>query len=143
MIRHCQLSDAEEIHKLIEPYISDFTTGSVGAEKFSLESIKSIMSQSDVEYLVKVEKHKILGVIAYRSSHLIHFFVDRNYLGLGLGKLLWTHYLDKLRFKNIKSVTVNSSIRAIPIYKKIGFQQLSAELEFEGIKFVKMQNEIE
>lgn len=60
-----------------------------------------------------------------------------------MGKLLWTHYLDKLRFKNIKLLTVNSSIRAIPIYEKLGFQQLSAELEFEGIKFVKLLNEIQ
>lgn len=78
MIRPCQLNDAEQIHKLIEPYIPDFTTGPVGLEKFTLESIKLIMSNKEVEYLVKVENHKILGVIAYRSSHLIHFFVDQN-----------------------------------------------------------------
>ena len=85
----------------------------------------------------------MIGCISYKvPSHLVHFFVDESNNWNGVGKQLWIHLFSHLKhvYQQQKSfkVTVNSSLYAVPIYQKLGFNVVSEICEFNGIHFIKM-----
>lgn len=83
------------------------------------------------------EKEDVVGVIATRgNSHIALFFVDAAHHRRGIGRAL---------FQTVSSLcktdvmTVNSSPFAVEIYRKLGFEPISAEQCRDGIRFTPMK----
>jgi ribosomal protein S18 acetylase RimI-like enzyme len=143
MIRKATLEDLPSIKLIIQQYIQDFAITMEGEEKFNDSTLSHLMNQLDVHFYIYEYDSKIIGFITYtEAAHIVHFFVDQMYKGMSVGKQLWRYVLDLLcehysLEKEIK-ITVNSSVYAVPVYKKFGFEEKSDICEKEGIRFVKM-----
>ena len=87
------------------------------------------------------EDEKLIGIMATRNEgkHIALFFVDGNFHRKGIGRSLWNTVLEN---NTCKEITVNSSIYALEIYKKLGFVQMDDVCESDGIKFVPMKYEV-
>ena len=84
------------------------------------------------------EGKELLGIIATRNegSHIALFFVDGAHQGKGIGRKLWNTVLAE---NTSKTVTVHSSLFAIPIYNKLGFVQTDDVQDEGGIQYVPME----
>lgn len=80
---------------------------------------------------------EMLGLIATRSqrSHLTLFFVEQHYLGMGIGRKLFSHLLSLCPGPVL---TVNSSPYAVPVYEKLGFLPQGPEELKDGIRSTPM-----
>ena len=102
------------------------------------------IAQEGYLFLVAAIKDEIIGVISIRirdhRDHITLLFVDAKYHQRGIARELLRRALE-IRLScdpAIGQITVNSSPYAVPIYKKLGFQQLSPEQVENGIRFVPM-----
>lgn len=84
------------------------------------------------------EGKELVGIIATRNegTHVALFFVKGMYHGKGIGRSLWNAVLTD----NIsESITVHSSLFAVPIYEKLGFVQTDEMKQDGGIQYVPMK----
>ncbi|EPH6071835.1 GNAT family N-acetyltransferase [Vibrio alginolyticus] len=80
--------------------------------------------------------NEVVGFGAIRDKEYItHLFVDVNYQGNGLGKLLLKHMLA---LSNGRKVRLRASVNATKFYKLQGFVATDTETEVSGIRFVPM-----
>lgn len=81
---------------------------------------------------------ELVGLIASRNegSHVALFFVDGEYHRQGIGRKLWETMLEN---SPADIITVNSSIYACEVYKKLGFNQTGEETKDGGIIYVPME----
>ena len=79
----------------------------------------------------------LIGILASRNegSHIALFFVDGAYHGQGIGRSLWNAFLSD---SDQNEITVNSSLYAVGIYKKLGFIKTDEPQEDSGIRFIPM-----
>lgn len=84
---------------------------------------------------------ELIGIIATRNegSHLALFFVKGSYQGKGIGRMLWNTVLEDTASD---TVTVLSSLYAVPIYKRLGFASTGGIQEDDGIKYIPMENRL-
>ena len=86
---------------------------------------------------------RMVGIIGVRNTnHISLLFVDRDYHRNGIASSLIDRYVRDAKKKGITYVTVNSSPYAVDFYHKIGFVNITDEVEKEGIKFTPMRLEI-
>lgn len=84
------------------------------------------------------ENKELTGIIATRNegSHIALFFVKGIHHGKGIGRKLWNAVLEE----NISdTITVHSSLYAVPIYEKLGFVKTYGVQEADGIQYVPME----
>ena len=94
-------------------------------------------------YTVAEDDGDILGFIGIRDrSHLFHLFVSKDHQGKGISRRLWNNALrvaseqsDALAF------TVNSSLNAVPVYRRFGFAETAPVVEKHGVAFLPMRRE--
>lgn len=81
---------------------------------------------------------ELIGIIATRNegSHVALFFVKGMYHGKGIGRALWNAVLEE---NTSYTVTVHSSLFAVPIYEKLGFVQTDDVQEDGGIQYIPMK----
>ena len=140
MIRIAESTDVKNIVDLIGSFVDDFLVDEKGREKFSSSVIQELVDDPKIHYLVYLENNQIIGVISCRElSHIVHFFVDKQYHGKGIGKQLWNHIEYLVESNKTRVITVNSSSYAENIYKKMGFETISDVIEQDGLRFIKMQ----
>lgn len=80
---------------------------------------------------------KLIGVIATRNrgEHIALFFVDGRYQRKGVGRRLFGECL----IGNANAlITVNSSVFAVDVYRKLGFVETGERMEDSGIIFTPM-----
>jgi len=78
----------------------------------------------------------IVGVIVLRrANHISLFFVDEDWHGKGVGRLLFHKAIQRIRKINpeIQSITVNSSPYGIGFYEKMGFRPSGPEQYMKGM----------
>ena len=80
----------------------------------------------------------LVGMIATRSegAHIALFFVEEAYHRRGIGRRL---FAAALRDAPGDAVTVNASPYAVPVYARLGFVALDAELVRDGIRYTPMR----
>lgn len=71
------------------------------------------------------------GVLGCRgTNHICLFFTHRDYMGKGVGKRLFSHFLSKT--DPTLPITVNASDYGIPIYERLGFEVVGERYEDHG-----------
>lgn len=146
-IREALLIDAENISTFIrgEAHYCTVNPSGDGAEHFfasiTPEAIASYITSPDFIYLLGFVGVELVGVVAIRDGkHLYHLFVASKFHRLGIGSILWSHAKTKaLEIGNTEGFTVNSSLFAVPVYERLGFQIHGARVEEKGIVFVPMK----
>lgn len=135
--------EKEELHQALELVWKVFQE--FEAPDYSKEGVDEFYkSIHDTEYLAMLRMYgafqgeKLLGVIASRSAgtHIALFFVDGRYHKQGIGRQLFQALLSD---NHTKTMTVNSSPYAIPVYHKFGFVDTDKEQEVRGVRFTPMQ----
>ena len=84
------------------------------------------------------EGKELLGMIATRNegAHLALFFVEGNHHRKGIGRKLFDAVLAE---NTSPTITVYSSLYAVPVYQKLGFVITGERQEDGGIQFVPME----
>lgn len=63
----------------------------------------------------------LCGVLGCKgTNHICLFFTHKDYMGKGVGKQLFNHFVSKS--DRTQPITVNASDYGIPIYQKLGFE---------------------
>ena len=80
-----------------------------------------------------------VGILATRSegSHVALFFVRKAYQSRGIGRALWNTALED---GCAESITVHSSLFAVPVYERLGFVCTGGTQVENGIRYVPMQH---
>lgn len=146
-VRPATAGDAAGISALILGVSRFFTLhpDGEGAEAFlanlSPDAIGRYLASPAFAYRVAEEDGALAGVVAIRdNTHLHHLFVASAHHGRGLARRLWDAAQNAaLAAGNSGEFTVNSSIYAIPVYERFGFQPTGPRVEQNGIAFVPMK----
>jgi ribosomal protein S18 acetylase RimI-like enzyme len=65
------------------------------------------------------------GVVSDKGeTELEYFYVSPDYIGKGLGKLLWTHLVGYCRENGIARISLVTSPQAVGFYTKLGAEQV-------------------
>lgn len=91
--------------------------------------------------MVAETEDRIIGMIDIKENcHICLFFVDSSHQRKGVGRNLLNRVLAHCRVQNseLSEIDVHSSLFAVSIYEKLGFQQLKPEQVKNGIRFVEM-----
>ncbi|MEO6798477.1 MAG: GNAT family N-acetyltransferase [Rhodanobacter sp.] len=69
------------------------------------------------------EDGRVVGVAAMRDdSHLFQYFVSTRMQRRGIARRLWLRVMrDAIRRAGTRHFTLNSSVMAIPVYRRLGF----------------------
>ena len=123
MIRRINYDD---VSKIVE--LENNTLGTTLGEKMLEMAVRSPMAY----YYVYIENNKLLGYISTSFDgdviEILNFCVDKNYQGKGIGKKLLAYVLSILYSKGAKSSILEvreSNIKAISLYKKMGYKEIS------------------
>lgn len=143
-IRPARLEDAPAISALIcdlLPYMTVAADGS-GAAAFvrtlRASAIAACLADSRYRYQLGWLDGQLAGVVAVRDgSHLFHLFVARALHGRGLGRQLWQ--AARLAAPDGTGFTVNSSVFALPMYQRFGFEALGPAIARDGIAYIPMR----
>jgi GNAT superfamily N-acetyltransferase len=140
-------ADADAVAELIASFRSELTddpSGS-GAEKFfdsvSVVAERSYLESARYRYIVAERDGETLGFIAIRDgSHVFHLFVARKHQRLGVARRLWDQVHQSLGGSvEQPQFTVNSSLRAVPVYRSFGFVETGPIISAHGISFLPMR----
>ncbi len=140
-------ADALIISQLITLFGRDFYVNpdGSGADLF-LQSVSesaelSYLSDSRYHYILALHGETLAGFIAMRDlSHLFHLFVHPSYQGQKLASKLWQRARQyAVTQGHTGNFTVNSSLKAVPIYERFGFLAKGEIVEMHGIAFLPMQ----
>jgi GNAT superfamily N-acetyltransferase len=145
-IRRATADDAVAISDLIRSVAHHFTLDprGRGAEAFlqtiEPEAIRSHITAANFSYFVASVERQMAGAVALRDHrHLYHLFVRREFQGRGLSRQLWQHVRElAVAAGNLQGFTVNSSVPAVPVYLRFGFEVAGPRVETKGIAFVPM-----
>ena len=140
-------ADAEGIASLIASFQCELTNdpSGAGAEKYlasvSVEAEREYLGSARYRYVVAYSGSQLAGFIAIRDgSHLFHLFVARSHQHQGIARRLWERALEKLCTPNSNgTLTVNSSLSAVPVYESFGFAPAGLLQSEHGISFLPMR----
>ncbi|MGZ8158256.1 MAG: GNAT family N-acetyltransferase [Methylobacter sp.] len=147
VIRDASPADAQNISALIHGEAHHCTVNPFGegAEYFfstiSPEAITGYIANPNFIYLVGFVGTELAGIAAIRDEkHLYHLFVAAKFQRSGVASSLWQHVKTRaLESGNTEGFTVNSTLFAIPIYERFGFQIQGECVEDKGIAFILMK----
>jgi len=146
-IRHAAPTDADDISRLIRSVAGFCTVNPTGegAELFfsstSAQAIGGYISNANFLYLLGLFDDKLAGVVAIRDGqHVFHLFVATAFQYQGIGTALALRAIElSLAASPLETFTVNSSLPAVPFYKRLGFQPQGPGIVDNGVAFVPMQ----
>ena len=142
-IRHALEADAPAISELIyassceccftpEQPCPDWYQASVQPAQ-----IRNLLRAAEMVCLVATFKKSLVCVLAISDhSHVKYFFTHPDYQKLGIGKQLWQFALNGGMLGN--TVTVRSSLFAVPVYERLGFKAVEPPKIFNGMHYQKM-----
>ena len=142
-IRKATTLDAKDIKELVSS-LSHYYLENKGdslpawfSNTLDISEFERRLSNTEYANYVYLYSGKIVGYISIKdNSHLYHLFVSEKHHGQGISKLLWEH---AIAHSSSKVYTLQSSIYAIPIYKKFGFVEVGGTVVKEGISFQPME----
>jgi len=140
-------SDAEAIANLIASFQTELTDhpDGLGAEHFlgsvSSQAERGYLESSRYSYIVAEHEDALIGFIALRdASHVFHLFVARQHQRKRVAQRLWQEAMAQaLKSSTSNQFTVNSSLRAVPVYRAFGFEPSGEVVSLDGISFLPMR----
>lgn len=146
-IRRMRRGEVVEVIELVRKVFLQFE-----APDYTVEGVEEFFRYANPEalltraanhlVLVCLVEERIAGMIEIRNhAHISLLFVGPAYQQRGLARRVLERAIaicrrDKPDFSGL---TVNSSPYAVPIYRKLGFQETSPECSLNGIRFIPMQ----
>ncbi|OJV54471.1 MAG: GNAT family N-acetyltransferase [Bacteroidetes bacterium 43-16] len=129
-IRKAGPDDLEAVYQMI----SALSNKTFDREDFSQVYTRNI-SSPDCFYCIAELEHKAIGFISLHIQQLLHhcgpvgeiqeFYIDPDYRGKGLGKLLMNEIKSYATAQGVKSLEVASNKRReenVAVYERLGFQ---------------------
>ena len=144
-IRHALVTDASGISKLIASTseICCFNEAApcpdwylISLQTQAIETL--IASERMVFLLAAMSDPRIAGVLAIEDKLSIKYFVDPEHQKMGIGKLLWQFAKNSGEFG--AKLKVRSSLFAVPVYERLGFECSGPPSSFNGLHFQSMAN---
>ncbi len=143
-IRHSLVTDASGISKLIasKSEICCFSEATpcpdlylISLQPQAIEAL--IASERMVFLLAAMSDQRIAGVLAIEDkSSIKYFFVHPEHQKMGIGKLLWQYASRNEEFG--VTLKVRSSLFAVPVYQRLGFESIGPSSSFNGLHFQSM-----
>ena len=142
-IRHALVTDASGISKLIAS-TSEICCFSEAAacpdwylNSIQTQAIETLIASERMVFLLAMSDQRIAGVLAIEDKLSIkYFFVDPEHQKMGIGKLLWQFAKNSGEFG--ATLKVRSSLFAVPIYQRLGFESIGPPSSFNGLHFQSM-----
>jgi len=142
-IRQAVVADAADISKLIAS-TSDaccFSHSQPCPDWYSTSlqtpAIEALIISERLVFLLATNDHAIAGVLAIEDkSSIKYFFVDPAQQKMGWGKRLW--HFAKRNGEFGPTLKVRSSLFAVPVYQRLGFQATEPASCFNGLNFQAM-----
>ena len=141
-IRTAKFADASSISDLVRSVAQSClgADASPFLNTVSPAAIESYIQNPIYSYVLGFLDNELVGIAAMREKkHFYHLFVSPKHHYKGIAKSLWHHLKSDAVSNGINMFTVNSSIYAVPIYKKFGFSPTSEPQTKNGINYVPMQ----
>lgn len=150
IIRKAELNDVFAVRQLVLSLAHVFLQGPESKDgiavpaplpdafmaSLAIEEFEARFNDHQYLNLVCEENDEISGYGALRAnSHLFHLFVAETHQGKGISRLLW----HQLKTSVPGQITVNSSLYAVPVYRKLGFVAMGGIAEKNGIWFQLME----
>ena len=148
-IRTAAASDAEALSELVgslahfylqepvDPEGSQRPLPEWFANTITVTAFEVRISDPDYLNLVNEQAGKIVGYISVKQrSHLYHLFVAEYAHGQGIARLLWNSVLGRQPL--VSQYSLRSSLFAVPVYQKLGFQINGEAGMKDGIGFQPM-----
>jgi GNAT superfamily N-acetyltransferase len=140
------LADAAAITALIQQLAPAFLSqpDGAGAEPFwasvSAQAEAGYLASSRYCYLTAWEGELLVGFISLRdNSHLAHLFVRPDFQRQGIASQLWHLLLAHTAEQGMWGpFTVNSSLSAVPVYRRFGFVEVGEIQQQHGVTFQPM-----
>jgi GNAT superfamily N-acetyltransferase len=147
IFRRANIGDAEAISGLIMSFreVLAVRPDGAGAENFfasvSPDAERRYIRSDRYDYLLAEAGRELAGFIAMRDrTHLFHLFVARSYQRQGLARELWRRAREAAGPRNdAQEFTVNSSLSAVTVYERLGFERTSPAVQQDGVAFVPMR----
>lgn len=99
-------------------------------------SFANRFNDADYANFVAEREGEIIGYLSIKTGfHLYHCFVASDYHQQGIATALWRHAVETL---NISYCTVRSSLYAVPVYSRFGFQASGNAATKDGIGYQPM-----
>lgn len=140
-------ADARAISELVRSLSPAFLINAdgSGAERYWVsvgEELQSArLAKPSHHVIVAEDAGKLVAMIGLRDfSHVYHLFVAPSHQRRGLSRELWTRikaYADAQGYRG--DFTVNSSVPAIPVYERFGFQATGNVTRANGVEFLPMK----
>jgi GNAT superfamily N-acetyltransferase len=106
-------------------------------ESVQPSQIANLIKSEQMVWLVAIQEQKLAGVLAViDKSHVKYFFVHPVSQKLGVGKKLWGSAMGRGALSN--SITVRSSLFAVPVYQRLGFKAIEPPKSFNGVDYQTM-----
>jgi len=147
IIRQAVVGDIPAAMALVRRVFNLYVAGD-----FSQEGVNTFLSYvTDPEAVLKrfadhfillaEDKDELAGMIEIRNyDHVSLLFVAPEYQNRGCASQLFKNAVQICIDHNpeLSSISVNSSPFAVPVYRRLGFEEISAEMTVDGIRFTKM-----
>ena len=106
-------------------------------ESVQPSQIANLLKSEQMVWLVAAQEQTLAGVLAVSEKcHVKYFFVHPAYQKLGIGKQLWHFALRRGALGD--SLTVRSSLFAVPVYESLGFMATEPPKTFNGMHYQTM-----
>ena len=107
-------------------------------------SIKRLLDKSETKMWGCFHNGNIIGTIfTERPNHISLLFVDKRYHRQGVARSLYQKFIEYCSQNyNCLEISVNSSLYAVEIYKRLGFVATDTEQLKNGIRFIPMKHKI-
>lgn len=147
MIRDAKPTDATQLSELATSLVRTFLPNNADSmpqwltESLLPEAFLGRLSDPDYCHFVVLYEDAVVGYIAFKGrQHLYHLFISAKYQRQGFARLLWKFALSELK---LAYCTVRSSLSAIPVYQRFGFEK-SGPLSIKGgIAYQTMERRVE
>ena len=137
-IRLATAADASAVSGLLNEFSHTYLVTPTAEEAaaffatVSAPAIRTLIARTDMTYIVTEASGRmpLAGAAALRSDGLLfHLFVHSSCQRQGLGRRLWEFLRDRARQAgHCGPFTVHSSLYAVPVYERFGFQVSGAHL---------------
>jgi GNAT superfamily N-acetyltransferase len=120
---------------------SDFTKR--GIDEFLRAAREIIFHTPDGHrVLVADADGEVVGIVDVRDDeHICLFFVEPSLHRRGIGRRLLTCAIDECHAER-SEISVNSSLYAAPVYRKLGFSARGGEQLDHGIRYIRMTRKL-